>query len=100
MVGVEHLMEAVIEGDDLVLDGSSGIVYVNPSAEVEREYQLSIRRYDAFRKELMVGLDEPAATRDGHRVQMLANIALLPTSSSRCIMAPRAWACCDRSSPF
>jgi phosphotransferase system enzyme I (PtsP) len=78
VVGVEHLMEAVTEGDNLVLDGSSGIVYINPSLEVEREYQLSIRRYEAFRKELMVGLDEPAATRDGHRVQMLANIALLP----------------------
>jgi phosphotransferase system enzyme I (PtsP) len=76
VVGVEHLMEAVLEGDALVLDGNSGIVYVNPSSEVEREYQLLMKRYDAFRKELMVGLDEPTVTRDGHRVEMLANIAL------------------------
>ncbi len=76
VVGVEHLMEAVIEGDALVLDGNSGIVYVNPSSEVEREYQILMKRYDAFRKELLVGLDEPTVTRDGHRVQMLANIAL------------------------
>ncbi len=76
VVGVEHLMESVTEGDALVLDGNSGIVYVNPSSEVEREYQLLMKRYDAFRKELMVGLDEPTVTRDGHRVEMLANIAL------------------------
>ena len=76
VVGVEHLMEAVSEGDALVIDGNSGIVYVNPSSEVEREYQLLMKRYDAFRKELMVGLDEPTVTRDGHRVEMLANIAL------------------------
>jgi phosphoenolpyruvate-protein phosphotransferase len=69
-------MEAVIEGDALVLDGNSGIVYVNPSTEVEREYQILMKRYDAFRRELLVGLDEPTVTRDGHRVQMLANIAL------------------------
>ncbi len=34
VVGVEHLMESVVEGDDLVLDGNSGIVYVNPSTDV------------------------------------------------------------------
>jgi phosphotransferase system, enzyme I, PtsP len=77
VVGVEHLMEAVTEGDSLVLDGNSGIVYVNPSAEVEREYQVLIKRYEAFRRELMVGQNEPTVTHDGHRVQMLANIALL-----------------------
>src|SRR5579864_3865241 len=71
VVGVEHLMESVVEGDSLVLDGNSGIVYVNPSGDVEREYQLLIKRYDAFRRELLVGLEEPTVTRDGHRVQML-----------------------------
>src|SRR5258707_989245 len=76
VVGVEHLMEALLEGDALVIDGNSGIVYVNPSSEVEREYQLLMKRYDAFRKELLVDLDQPTVTRDGHRVEMLANIAL------------------------
>jgi len=78
VVGVEHLMEGVTEGDNLVLDGNSGVVYVNPSAEVEREYQILVKRYDAFRRELMIGPDEPTTTRDGHRVRLFANIALLP----------------------
>jgi phosphotransferase system, enzyme I, PtsP len=78
VVGVDHLMEAVTEGDNLVLDGNSGVVYINPSPEVEREYQILVKRYDAFRRELMVGQDEPTATQDGHRVRLLANIALLP----------------------
>ena len=78
VVGIEHLMEAVSEGDTLEIDGNSGILYINPSAEVEREYQLLHKRYDAFRRELLVGQDQPTATSDGHRVQMLANIALLP----------------------
>lgn len=77
VVGIEHLMESVVEGDALVIDGNSGVVYINPSSEVEREYQSIIKRYDAFRKELLIGQDEPTTTRDGHRVQMLANIALL-----------------------
>lgn len=78
VVGIEHLMEAVSEGDTLELDGNSGIIYINPTAEVEREYQVLHKRYDAFRRELMTDLHEPTRTRDGHRVQMLANIALLP----------------------
>src|SRR5216683_2360514 len=76
VVGVDHLMESVAEGDNLVLDGNSGIVYVNPAPEVEREYQVLHKRYEAFRRDLMAGGDEPAATRDGNRVELLANIAL------------------------
>src|SRR5260370_5860848 len=49
-----------------------------PSPDVEREYVALIKGYDAFKRELMVGHSEPIATRDGHRVQMLANIALFP----------------------
>jgi len=77
VVGIEHLMESVVEGDHLVLDGNSGVVYVNPPADVEKDYQGMTRRYEAFKRELMEDGNAPAATRDGHRVMMLANIALL-----------------------
>jgi phosphotransferase system, enzyme I, PtsP len=76
VVGVEHLMESVAEGDTLVIDGNSGVVHVNPSAEVEREYQSLIKRYAAFRSELLHEDGEPAMTHDGHRVRLMANIAL------------------------
>jgi phosphotransferase system enzyme I (PtsP) len=77
VVGVEHLMESVSEGDDVVLDGNSGAVFINPSVEVEREYEGLHKRYEAFRRELMAGQGETTATRDGYRVQILANVALL-----------------------
>jgi len=77
VVGVEHLMESVTEGDHLVLDGNSGLVYVNPGSEIEKDYQSLSRRYEAFKRELMEADHEPGGTRDGHRVMMLANIALL-----------------------
>ncbi len=77
VVGVEHLMESVVEGDHLVLDGNSGLVYVNPGSEIEKDYQSLTKRYEAFKRELIEADHEPAGTRDGHRVMMLANIALL-----------------------
>ena len=76
VVGVEHLMESVIEADTLVLDGNSGIVYVNPTPEVEKDYVALTKRYENFKRELMEDSDQPAATRDGHRVRLFANIAL------------------------
>ncbi|MBF6570723.1 MAG: phosphoenolpyruvate--protein phosphotransferase [Candidatus Binataceae bacterium] len=77
VVGVEHLMEGVGEGDDLVVDGNSGIVYVNPTVEIEREYDGLHKRYEAFKRELMVDHGEATITRDGHRIEILANVALL-----------------------
>lgn len=76
VVGIEHLMESVTEGDVLIVDGNSGAVFVNPAAEVERDYQALTRRYEQFKRELMQDVGEPATTRDGHRVRLLANIAL------------------------
>ncbi len=76
VVGIEHLMEAVGEGDNLVLDGNSGILYIKPSVEVQREYERLSKQYNTFRRELMAHPAEHAATHDGHRVQMLANIGL------------------------
>ncbi|MGO9453866.1 MAG: phosphoenolpyruvate--protein phosphotransferase [Candidatus Binataceae bacterium] len=77
VVGVEHLMESVVEGDHLVLDGNSGLIYVNPSTEIEKDYQGLTRRYEAFKRDLIDTGHESTGTRDGHRVMMLANIALL-----------------------
>ncbi|MGO9601957.1 MAG: phosphoenolpyruvate--protein phosphotransferase [Candidatus Binataceae bacterium] len=77
VVGVEHLMESVVEGDHLVLDGNSGLIYVNPSSEIEKDYQGLTRRYEAFKRDLIDTGHESTGTRDGHRVMMLANIALL-----------------------
>ncbi len=76
VVGVEHLMESVSEGDTLVVDGNSGVVHVNPGADVERDYRALTKRYEAFRRELLQEDGAPAATRDGHRVRLSANIAL------------------------
>jgi phosphoenolpyruvate-protein phosphotransferase len=60
-----------------VVDGNSGVMYVNPTTDVEHEYEELLKRYDSFKRELMVRKDEPTLTRDDHRVVILANVALL-----------------------
>ncbi len=77
VVGVEGLLDTVQQGDSLIVDGNSGIVYINPSSEVTREYERLEREYLAINRELNEIRDIPAETLDGHRVALYANVGLL-----------------------
>ena len=77
VVGVEHVSEVVHEGDDLIVDGNSGVVYVNPPVDVAREYERLEREYRAFNRELETLKNLPAETTDGRRVSLYANIGLV-----------------------
>ena len=77
VVAIENLLESVHQGDSLVVDGNAGVVYVNPSHEITREYDRLVRDYAALNRELEELKDEPAETIDGHRVSLYANIGLL-----------------------
>jgi len=77
VVGVEHLTDMVHEGDALVVDGNSGVIYVNPAVDVAREYDRLQRDYSAFNRELETLKNVPAETTDGRRVSLYANIGLI-----------------------
>jgi phosphotransferase system enzyme I (PtsP) len=69
--------EEVHEGDHVLVDGNSGVVFLNPSAEVVREYDRLDREYRAFNRELEPLRALPAETTDGRRVNLFANIGLI-----------------------
>jgi len=77
VVGVEHLTETAHEGDDLIVDGNSGVIYVNPAIDVAREYDRLDRDYSAFNRELETLKNLPAETTDGRRLSLYANIGLI-----------------------
>lgn len=77
VVAVEALLETVRQGDSLIVDGNSGVVYINPSQEVIREYDRLEREYLAVNRELDEIRDLSADTHDGHRVSLYANVGLL-----------------------
>ena len=76
VVGVDRLLESVQEGDSVIVDGNSGIVYVSPSKDVLGEYERLDREYRAFNLELEEVRELPAITRDGHQVRLDANVGL------------------------
>lgn len=77
VVGVEKVTDAIVEGDTIIVDGNSGVVYVNPAPEVLREYQRLGREYGSLRRDLKALADLPAETLDGRRVRLAANVGLL-----------------------
>lgn len=77
VVGVEHALEAIRSGDQLIVDGNAGAIYVNPTGEVLREFDRLEREYRAFNRDLETLKDLAAETLDGHRLQLCANIGLL-----------------------
>lgn len=77
VVAVDGLMDNVRQGDSLIVDGNSGVIYINPGHEVTREYERLEREYRAFNRELDGIRDFPAESQDGHRVALYANVGLL-----------------------
>ncbi|MDH3443661.1 MAG: phosphoenolpyruvate--protein phosphotransferase, partial [Deltaproteobacteria bacterium] len=77
VVAIEKLMENVRQGDQLIVDGNSGGVYVNPGHEIVREYDRLESDYAELNRELEGLKDLPAETLDGHRVSLFSNIGLL-----------------------
>ena len=76
VVGLGHIRSLVRDGDLLVADGQSGVVLVNPSDKVLREYR---ERQDVFlqeRSELALLRDAASETLDGVTVKLEANIEL------------------------
>jgi phosphotransferase system enzyme I (PtsP) len=77
VVGAAGVLETCHEGDDVIVDGNSGTVYVRPSLDVLAEYRRLDTQFKAFQRNLEEIRDEPAETLDGFRVGLMANVGLL-----------------------
>jgi phosphotransferase system enzyme I (PtsP) len=77
LIGVKGAMEQIEPDTELILDANSGCVFLNPGATVLDEY-LRLEFDRTQEQERLDRLrDVPAMTRDGQRIQLLANIGLL-----------------------
>ena len=77
VVGSETATHYINTGDTLIVDGMTGVVVVNPSAEILREYVERQKGRQKMERELFQYRDLPAETLDGYRVKVLANIELV-----------------------
>jgi len=77
ILGVSGLLDAVNVKDRIIVDGTSGHIFINPDQTIIEEYERLERGYAGRQKE-MEGLRHlPAVTSDGTKVVLNANIGLL-----------------------
>ena len=77
VVGTERITQEVEIGDFLIIDGTTGIVILNPSKAIMNAYLEKKKIYEGLEKELFKYKDLYAETIDGYRVKVMANIELL-----------------------
>jgi phosphotransferase system enzyme I (PtsI) len=75
VMGVEGLGDALEDGDLLIIDGSTGTIYVNPRAEILESYEKTKLEFEHYRSVLQGEVELPAVTTDGHEVTLLANVS-------------------------
>ena len=77
ILGIDGLMRHLGQRDEIIVDGASGHVYLNPDDKVKAEYERLQNDFAVKQRQLEKLKELPAETRDGHRVHLRANIGLL-----------------------
>jgi phosphoenolpyruvate-protein phosphotransferase (PTS system enzyme I) len=76
IVGLHHAYQTIAEGELLIVDGTQGLLIVNPEPSVLSEYRARQSELKAERKRLRRLKSTPAATVDGTPIELFANIEL------------------------
>ncbi|MBI1909093.1 MAG: phosphoenolpyruvate--protein phosphotransferase [Deltaproteobacteria bacterium] len=77
VVGVVEATRTVAEGNSLLLDGSEGIVIINPSTSDKKRYQEIKKKQGLMDTLLLKGAHLPAVTKDNFTLRLAANMELL-----------------------
>ncbi len=72
--GVTGILRQTKTGDCIIVDGRDGHVIINPDPEVLAAYRKLEREFVHLRDQLAHNRDQPAITRDGVPLELLANI--------------------------
>ncbi|MGA7563641.1 MAG: phosphoenolpyruvate--protein phosphotransferase [Desulfobaccales bacterium] len=76
VVGLDNATLEIESGDQLILDGITGLVILNPDDETRRTYQTRRADFEVFKSEVFLGCSMPATTSDGLPTRVLANIEM------------------------
>jgi len=76
VVGLRDLSVQIKGGETLVVDGTEGIVIVDPGAKTLERYRRVCQLLDQQDEELIKTRDLPAVTKDGVEITMAANVEM------------------------
>ncbi len=76
VVALKDISHRIKRGDRLIIDGTAGVVIINPDTAVLKEYKEKRIYFEVKEKKLRELSRLPAQSLDGHAVQLLANIEM------------------------
>ncbi|QSX05581.1 phosphoenolpyruvate--protein phosphotransferase [Sedimentibacter sp. zth1] len=77
IVGVEKICSSVEDGDEIICDGSTGEISINPTQKVKSFYEEKSVKEEEQRKKLKNLIGLKSETKDNYKVNIVANIGIL-----------------------
>ena len=74
IVGIKNVTNLINEEDVIAINGKTGEIFINPSEEEEKNLIEIKEKSDDIKKELEEYKNKPSITKDGHQVELMANI--------------------------
>lgn len=74
VVGIKQTMKQINENDSIAINGGTGEIFVNPSKEEWKEFEEIKENSKKEKEKLKTYKNEISSTKDGHHVELLANI--------------------------
>jgi phosphotransferase system enzyme I (PtsI) len=75
--GLARATASINNDDILIVDGSSGLIIINPEEDTLFRYEERLARFEAYRADIERESHLPAITRDGVALNLMANIELV-----------------------
>ena len=76
VVGANGVTEEIESGDEVIVDGISGVIVINPDEDTKRRFERKREEANAIQKKFLEQKDLPATTIDGYSIDISANIEL------------------------
>lgn len=77
VMGVQALPVQKLEGEEIIVDGYYGQVYLSPTKVLRREFAAVIKEEKDLDKELQIYGELPAQTKDGNFITIFINLGLM-----------------------
>lgn len=74
IVGIKNVTNLINEEDVIAINGKTGEIFINPSKEEEKNLIEIKEKSDDIKKELEEYKNKSSITKDGHQVELMANI--------------------------
>lgn len=74
VVAAAGILSQAADGDEIILDGESGEIFVKPEESVKAEYEAKRASYLAEKEELKKYIGRETITKDGVKIEVAANI--------------------------